>query len=213
MGATPLRRYTNIASVLHILRNQCITLLNPAFWDDRNDAYYIARYKQRTGAASVLALCFARAPETYHHWRVFSSGGDGLCVEFDEARLVEAIGKDEAVTAREVIYKEVRDVTTAPVAIRDLPFLKRIPYRDEQEFRLLYESRSVETEFHHIPIPIAAISRITLSPWMAAPLAKSVKDTLKGLPGCEKTKVYKSTLVENEQWKRAANPDLEQEET
>ncbi|MBN9267296.1 MAG: DUF2971 domain-containing protein [Hyphomicrobium sp.] len=209
MGATSLRRYTNIASALHVLRNRSISLLNPAFWDDRNDAYYLASYKYRTQAASVLALCFARAPETYHHWRVFSSGGDGLCIEFDEARLIEAIGKDDAVTARDVIYKEIKDVSGGPIATEDLPFLKRIPYRDEQEFRLLYVNPTVRTEFHHIPIPVTAISRITLSPWMAAPLAKSVKDTLKELPRCQVIKIYQSTLVENERWKRAANPDLD----
>lgn len=211
MSTTSIRRYTNIASALHILRNRCITLLNPAFWDDRNDAYYLAQYKQRIRAASVLALCFARASETYHHWRVFSSGGDGLCVEFDENKLIEAVNRDEAVTARNVIYKEIKDVMATPVATDDLPFLKRIPYRDEQEFRLLYVSRAVAAEIYHIEMPISAISRITLSPWMAAPLADSVKDTLKGLPGCKRIKIYRSTLIENERWKSAANPDLDQQ--
>lgn len=213
MGAASLRRYTNIASALHILRNRCVTLLNPAFWDDRNDAYYLAQCKQRTQVVSVVALCFARAPETYHHWRVFSSGGDGLCVEFDEARLIEAVANDESIVGRYVIYKEIKEVTANPVTTEDLPFLKRIPYRDEQEFRLLYVSRTVETEFHQLPIPIAAKSRITLSPWMAAPRAKSVKDTLKELPGCKAIKVYQSTLVENERWKSAANPDLDRDGT
>lgn len=212
MSANSIRRYTNIASALHILRNRSITLLNPAFWDDKNDAYYLAQYKQRNRAASVLALCFARAPETYHHWRVFSSGGDGLCVEFSETRLNEAIAKDESVTARDVVYKEINEVTATPVAIGDLPFLKRIPYRDEQEFRLLYVSQIEKTEFYPIQIPISAISRITLSPWMAAPLAQSVKETLKELPGCSKLKVYRSTLIENERWKSAANHVLDQDE-
>lgn len=212
MGVSSLRRYTNIASALHVLRNRCITLLNPAFWDDRNDAYYLARYKQRKAAKSVLALCFARAPETYHHWRVFSSGGDGLCIEFDETRLLDAVSKDEAITARAVIYKQIDDVAGAPVALDDLPFLKRIPFRDEQEFRLLYVNGEVQTEFHHVTIPLASISRITLSPWMAAPLAKSVKDTLKDLPGCKAVEIHQSTLIENERWKRAANPELDQED-
>lgn len=213
MGAASLRRYTNIASVLHILRNRYVTLLNPALWDDRNDAYYLAQYKQRKQVLSVLALCFTRAPETYHHWRVFSSGGDGLCVEFNEARLIEAVAKDKSIVGRNVIYKEIREVTANPVKTEDLPFLKRIPYRDEQEFRLLYSSQTEEKEFHPLTIPIAAISRITLSPWMAGPLAEAVKDTLKELPGCKATKVYQSTLVENGRWKRAANPGLNQKGT
>jgi hypothetical protein len=33
------RRYTNLAAVVHLLHAKAITLLNPATWDDRNDAY------------------------------------------------------------------------------------------------------------------------------------------------------------------------------
>lgn len=213
MTASTLRRYTNLASAIHILRNRCLTLLNPASWDDRNDAFYLAQYKQRTGAASVLALCFARAPETYHHWRVFSSGSDGVCLEFDEDKLLAAVGKDARVQARAVTYREIREVSPGPLADDDLPFLKRFPYRDEQEFRLLYVSPDKETEFHQVPIPIGAISRVTLSPWMAAPLADAVKQSLKEVKGCAAVKIYRSTLIENERWKSAANPHLDQEGT
>jgi len=88
MTAVTLRRYTNLAATVHLLRNRCLTLLNPESWDDRNDAYFLAQYKERTNASSVLALCFAEASETYHHWRVFSSGGDGVCIEFDRPKLL-----------------------------------------------------------------------------------------------------------------------------
>ena len=40
-----LRRYTNLASALHILQNRCLTLLSPETWDDRNDAYFMSEYK------------------------------------------------------------------------------------------------------------------------------------------------------------------------
>ena len=59
---------------------------------------------------------------------------------------------------------------------------------------------------HHLG---ASISRITLSPWMPGPLPKGVKDTLRDLDGCKGIKVYQSTLIENERWKRAANPNLD----
>lgn len=213
MGAITLRRYTNLAAAIHLLRNRCLTLLNPATWDDRNDAYFLAQFKQRTGAASVLALCFAEAPETYHHWRVFSSGSDGVCLEFDKPKLLDAMRKDAAVRARSVTYKQINDVCAAPIDDGDLPFLKRFPYEDEQEFRVLFVSLDKETEFHHVSIPLSAISRITLSPWMAAPLAKAVKDTLKETEGCKAIKIYQSTLIENERWKGAANPRLDQKGT
>jgi hypothetical protein len=126
---------------------------------------------------------------------------------------MEEVQKDTAVTPREVIYKVINDVCSAPIASDDLPFLKRYPYGDEREFRLLYVSRDEATEFHKIPLSLAIISRITLSPWMPAPLAEAVKDTLKQLDGCKTIKIYQSTLVENERWKKAAEPNLNTEGT
>jgi hypothetical protein len=57
-------------------------------WDDENDAHYIAKYKRLKHAVAVLALCFTESDETYHHWKVFSHGKDGVCIEFDKPRLL-----------------------------------------------------------------------------------------------------------------------------
>jgi len=109
MSARSLRRYTNLPSTLHILQNRCLTLLSPNTWDDRNDAFYMAEYQRRCQAKTVLALCFAEAPETYHHWRVFSHGSDGVCIEFDKNKLKQAVQKDGRFLAQSVAYKEIRD--------------------------------------------------------------------------------------------------------
>jgi hypothetical protein len=161
-----------------------------------------------SSARSVLALCFAEASETYHHWRVFSPGGDGVCIEFDKQRILDAISNIPSVRASAVTYKQIEEVRSVPIVDNDLPFLKRFPYRDEQEFRLLYVSPDKQIEFHQIPVSLASISRITLSPWMPEALAKAVKDSLKQIRGCKTIKIYRSTLVENERWKKAASPDL-----
>jgi hypothetical protein len=60
-----LRRYTNLAATIHMLRSRTITLLSPGSWDDRNDAYFMAEYKRRKGLKTLLALCFANCGETY----------------------------------------------------------------------------------------------------------------------------------------------------
>jgi hypothetical protein len=57
--AERLHRYTNLTATIHMLRSRSITLLNPATWDDRNDAYFMAEYKRKVDAKTVLALCFA----------------------------------------------------------------------------------------------------------------------------------------------------------
>ena len=102
MSAKTFRRYTNLAAVVHLLHAKAVTLLNPATWDDRNDAYYMAEYKRLKQAKTVLALCFAETTETYHHWRVFSHGADGVCIEFDKDRLLKVWSGDKSVQTRAV---------------------------------------------------------------------------------------------------------------
>jgi hypothetical protein len=196
------RRYTNLAAVVHLLQSRAITLLNPATWDDKNDAYYMAEYKRLKQAKTVLALCFAETAETYHHWRVFSHGADGVCIEFNRDRLLTVWSRDESVRTRAVAYKEIQQIRgQAALALEDLPFIKRFPYRDEKEFRVIFVSQDEALEYKDYPIELSWIRRITLSPWMSKTLAASVKKTLKSIPGCSMIKISRSTLVDNDAWK------------
>ena len=76
------------------------------------------------------------------------------------------------------------------------------------EFRIVCIDLSEAMEAKSYPIKLGWISRITLSPWMRVPLADSVKRAVHGIDGCTKLKIYRSTLIENEKWKKAANPAL-----
>ena len=55
MGVETFRSYTNLAAAIHLLRTKTITLLNPATWADKNDAYYVAEYKRLKHAVTLLA--------------------------------------------------------------------------------------------------------------------------------------------------------------
>lgn len=205
MTSTTFRRYTNLAAAIHLLRNQKITLLDPSTWDDRNDAFFMSEYKLRTNAASVLALCFAESYETYHHWKVFSHGSDGVCIEFDKEHLLGAFDLDQNVrhgTINYTLLKEAKKM--ADIDVEQLPFLKRWPYGDEAEYRVVYVGRDAPKPFHDVSISVSYVKRITLSPWLAAALADSVKATLKSIDGCSKIKVYRSTLIDNPDWKKLA---------
>ena len=69
-SAPVLRRYTDLPALLYLLRTRSITLLDPSSWDDKNDSYYLEKYKEKKSLQTVLALCLSTAEETYHHWRV-----------------------------------------------------------------------------------------------------------------------------------------------
>lgn len=91
MTKVSYRRYTDLPALIHILTNRTLTLLDPSFWDDKNDSYFLATYKEKKELQSVLALCFTKESETYHHWRVFSSGASGACINFNPEQLETAL--------------------------------------------------------------------------------------------------------------------------
>jgi len=205
MTSTTFRRYTNLAAAIHLLRNQKITLLDPSTWDDRNDAFFMSEYKLRTHAVSVLALCFAESHETYHHWKVFSHGSDGVCIEFDKEQLLDKFDHDQNVrhgTINYTLLKEAKKM--ADIDVEKLPFLKRWPYGDEAEYRVVYVGHDAPKPFHDVSISLGQVKRITLSPWLAPALADSVKAVLKSIEGCSKIKIYRSTLIDNPDWKKLA---------
>jgi hypothetical protein len=207
-----LHRYTNLASAIFVLQRRAVTLLSPALWDDRNDAYFMSQYKAQTSLKTLLALCFSEVPETYHHWRVFSHGSDGVRIEFDKAKLLAAFKGDRRVVARSVDYREINKLKLDPApGIETLPFLKRYPYRDEKEFRIVYRCSDEAVETKSFPVPLNAIARVTLSPWLPLPLADEVRRLLRAIDGCGKLSVARSTLLENENWKRLAKADAPRE--
>lgn len=201
---TTLRRYTEIPYVIDLLQTRELVLVNPKAWDDRNDSFYIEQYARAAGFSSTYALCLAEAPETYHHWRVFSHGSGGACITFDKSKIVKYATKHKGVRAESVQYNTISELKTEPPQIEELPFLKRYAYIDEQEFRLFYGSRKKGEPTFRIQIPLSAIERITLSPWLPKSVADHVKSTLKSINGCGNLRIYRSTLVENEVWKRFA---------
>ena len=213
MSEASLRRYTNLPSTLHILQNQCLTLLNPSSWDDRNDAFYIEEYRKGCGAKSVLAICFAESAETHHHRSVFSGGTDGICIEFDKEEL-EAVTRDDAdYICKSVDYREIKDAKITGLALDELPFVKRYPYIGEKEFRILFIDRHDKSRSQRLQIPLDMIIKITLSPWMPDPIATAVKLTLKSIKGCGNIQVYKSSLIESHTWKRIAKPNLKKQKS
>jgi hypothetical protein len=204
MGKITLRRYTNLAATIHILKNRSISLLSPTLWDDRNDAFFMNTYKELKSAKSVLALCFAEASETYHHWRIFSHGSDGTCIEFDRDKLLSTFENNPKIRCGQVRYEMIVNMKHIDLEIDKLPFLKRYPYQDEREFRIVYTDCDLFAEVKGFEIDLGAITRISLSPWMPSSLSESVASTLRLIDGCSDLKVSRSTLVENEKWKDIA---------
>ena len=195
-----VRRYTDLPSLFRVLATRSITLLDPKTWDDRNDTFYMSQYKERKALASLLALCFSEADETYHHWHVFSRGSSGVCMVFKQDALLAHLEQFEGLTAKKVLYRNTVQLGHQGLRIADLPFRKRSVFKAEEEWRVIYESATEAHPTLDVPIDLKHIHRISLSPWLHPNLADATKEVIRSIDGCAKLPVYRSTLISNERW-------------
>jgi hypothetical protein len=136
------------------------------------------------------------------HSGATTHGSDGVCIEFDKLQLLRTWEGEPMIRTDAVTYVRIKDMRARPVIdFERLPFLKRQPYEDEREFRVVYVGMDDASEIKRYRIELACIKRITLSPWMSQDLSNTVKDTLKSIPDCSAIRIYHSTLVDNEAWK------------
>ena len=199
-----LRRYTELPYVVDFLQSKKLTLVSPVSWDDRNDSYYIEQFARIKRLASTYALCLAEAPETYHHWRVFSHGSSGACIVFDRDEFIKSLQNVKGLRAAEVQYKTINQLQSSTLDVENLPFLKRQAYVDEKEFRLFRGTKKRGGPTFQVPVPLKAIEKITLSPWLPRTVAVNVKKSLQSIEGCSKLSIKQSTLIDNESWKEFA---------
>jgi hypothetical protein len=191
-----------------MLRNRRITLLDPTLWPDKNDTYFLERYREEKKAQSLLVVCFAEVHETYHHWKVFSDGENGVRVEFEKEELLRALERHKGIIFGPVRYEQIKSLRKRRPSFDELPFLKRYPFEPEKEFRVIYTDQNEVLDSKQFEIPLGCIRRVTLSPLIPVPLFKAVKETLLELSGCERLAVYRSTLLENERWKDMAKAKI-----
>lgn len=170
-----VRRYTSLSSALDTLSKQRLFLLNPSKWDDLNDVYFMELYRSKAEVGSVLALCCTTASETYHHWRVFTQGMDGVCLEFARSALESELRSVPNMECGRVEYLRVKDLDAlGPDAVSRLPFIKREGFSDEREWRIVLSSSQELHMVEPIRIQIASLNKIILNPWMPPSLADNL---------------------------------------
>ena len=201
---TRLRRYTSLPVLLDILIHKRITLLDPASWEDRNDSYYVEKYKDIRGFKTVLALCFTSKSETFHHWRIFAGNSAGVCIRFDKDKLLASVNKTSGINSGYVNYKLMRILQTNIPSVDELPFLKSKQYQDEAEFRIIYKNKGKGLKSKNITIDLQSIDRITLSPWLPLPITRTVKEVIRNIDGCNSIELIRTGVVDNKDWKDIA---------
>jgi hypothetical protein len=87
--------------------------------------------------------------------------------------------------------------------VDDWPFIKRIPFEDEGEFRFVYENADFLEQSKEIHFALNCVNKITLSPWMPESVANTVTHVIKSIHGCGNLKINRSRLIENARWRAA----------
>jgi hypothetical protein len=202
-----LRRYTDLTALFYLLSECKLTLLNPQRWDDKNDSYCINRYRSENGFTTVLALCFLKASERYHYWKVFGGGSSsGVRIKFRKSALLKAVNKVPGFRHGKVEYLRLEQIKGTP-DLHKLPLLKRWGFQDEKEYRLIYESKNdleKNLDKKDIPIPLDCIVSVKLNPWLDRDLFEQIKVTLKSI-NRHPLRVVQSSLINNERWREFAD--------
>lgn len=202
-----LNRFTTLPVLLDLLLRKKLTLLDPKMWDDRNDSEVILEYKKRKGIKSLLVICFSYGDETVHHWKSYSNGSGGCVIEFDAAKLIALLNKIPKIKHKKVEYKKLSEVEDkeALFNLDDLPFIKRWPYRCEEEYRVIFETND-EQSLYEIDIPLDIIRRITISQHMPESIYSTLRVLLKEIDG-NSSRINRSTLYENKRWMKSFKQD------
>ena len=192
-----LNRFTTLPFLIELLKTKKLTLLSPKTWEDHNDTDILIDYKEKENIEGLLALCFTDQSETIHHWKAFSSGESGCCVEFDKISLLAHLSKDDRIVHKKVNYPTIMNIST--VARQDIPFTKRLPYKCEQEYRVIMKHEK-NVLFYAVEINLNFIKKITLSPILPKTTFNTIKEVLKSILNENNIEINQSTLFNNTEW-------------
>jgi hypothetical protein len=196
-----LSRYTTLSVLLDLVRRKKLVLINPSIWEDRNDVKVILEYKKRKNIQGLFAACFCIEDETIHHWQAYANGFSGCCIEFDENKLLTSLKRIREIRWGDVAYKKLSEVNKNSFDINSYPFIKRWPYRFENEFRILWEGEIPRNAIYiDVAIDLNSINKITLNQRIPDDLSTSIKEFLRDEFRNPSMKINRSTLYENSRW-------------
>jgi len=193
-----LNRFTTIPFAIDLLERSKLVLINPVYWEDFNDRATVEIFKEVSKKQSIYALCLTDQNETIHHWNAFANGAEGCCIEFSPRKLFVFLQKIDGLTHGKVLYTRIQDLKRSTFETAQLPYLKRDPYKNENEYRLIYTNDSAQQKLFEIDIDLSIIRRITITNNISKEAFEILKAKLQQLhPGL---KVYQSTIYNNAVW-------------
>ena len=205
MDKNQLDRYTDLPFLIDILVRKKLTLNDPSFWEDKNDSLFVEKFKVKSKYRTVLAMCFATKFQKFHHWKVFTKGSNGVCIRFNKDKLIpELQSNEENLLVNLVKYRKIADLRKNPPDTSELPFLKRMAFSDEHEYRIIYFDKTNTLLDKQIDFSIKCIDAIIFNPWLPNIVEESLTETIRSIRDCQDLKIEKSELFDNDSWKMLA---------
>jgi hypothetical protein len=199
-----LNRFTKSTYALQMLKDEEILLPRPDNWIDKNDVIPLQYYRIAKQKMDLFALCFTHQRETAYHWYINNDLNSTCCIEFYKDKFEEIINGNNKKASRgkflfnTINYKMISKIKK--LNINDIPFIKRKPYENEAEYRVIWIG-SENNPFKKIKITPNCIRKITVG-------SKAAKEKFISLIK-EKSKTNKqwksiiinvTTLEYNEKW-------------
>ncbi len=207
-----LRRYCGFSDLSDILNNRKIKFWNTSRWDDKNDKYLMEKYKTSQNWQQIYAFCSTKTrKEHYHHWLRYagkkSTKDDkfGVCIVFDRAA-IKKFAEEKEFQCGYIRYKTLDQLKNDPIPrVHRLPFLKRVAFSDEREFRIFRGDNKLDEEYITLDISLDWIKKIRISPWLTKEEASHSASRLKGIADCGELDILHSTLLQSQQWRKYAD--------
>ncbi|MEI9852756.1 MAG: hypothetical protein WDN24_19970 [Sphingomonas sp.] len=137
---------------------------------------------------------------------MFTNAADGACIEIKREALEARLTQLDGVRFGEIEYLKLDEVEQLGPKDRErLPFVKRVGFLPEDEYRIIAETAAAQRSALTIEFPVSLINRIYVNPWLPKPVSDSVIATLREFPGCSKLVISKSYLIDSGRWKNAGD--------
>lgn len=171
-------------------------------WSDKNDSELLKIYKKHSGK-DVRVACLMGEDETIYHWQAFANNScaqEVCCIEFDKDKLLELYQDCDGYICAAVDYKSIEDVVFDNP--KKLLFTKRLPYRNEMEFRIVCECDDTNQPLPKLDIVQfrEAITKITLSGGLSFEEYCQRKNSLMDKYSFQSDQINQSTVERNPFW-------------
>jgi hypothetical protein len=191
-----LNRFTTIERMLEIIQSETLPMSDPIYWEDKNDSNILEIYKNKRGLKSLFATCFTKGTETIYHWGAFAIKSEACCIQIAGDELIATYSVKSGFTAQEVSYVRLNEMKRIVTSQDQLPFVKRYPYRNEEEFRIIFESK----KSHNRPaliLPRSLINKITINQHLSKEIYNLLNEKIERDWNIT---VNRSTVIKNDQW-------------